>query len=333
MNAFVTSFNQKLGVNPIVGRMIDAIPGLVRVSPEEAEVVILLFIAPDNDFVLDVGLLERASKRNAPVIVFDYTETFPPNFILGEYSLSSIHMDAVRAFVNKSRLLAYFKRELLSNHTLPKAAFPIYPIEWTMQDQPQPHIDTPEQFESRPIDILMSWGYSNESRPKIHGELMRQSGRFGAHLCLTEEDVVIALKEGRNRIFALLFTPHYRRIPLTQLLSWQEYSKVSISMFGAGKKCFRTNEASYNCVMAHQEPNLVEWAYPWTPPSLTNGGGNCLALPSEEQSAVTWLYNDLRVNQGSLHPLYLRGMENNRKYHNTTYARDYLLPKIQEALK
>lgn len=333
MKVLITSFNQRLGVNPMVGRMLDAIPGVTRAPVEDCEVIFLLFIAPECDFVLDADLLDRAKKRDVPVIVFDYTETFPAQFILGDSDIA-VKVWLLKSpyaplfdFVHASKVKAYFKRELLTGRALPQTSYPVFPVDWTIADQPQPHIDTPEEFNARPIDIFYCWGYSNESRPKLMGELLKQAGRFSAHFCLTPEDIARALEEKRQRIFALLFVPHYRRIPITEILWWQDRTKVSISMFGAGRKCFRNAESSYNCVMAQQAPGSVEWSYPWTQENSVR-----LAECNEVQ-AVEDLFYWLRMDQGRLHPTYLKGMENNRRYHNTAYARDYLLPKIQEALR
>lgn len=193
---------------------------------------------------------------------------------------------------------------------------------------------TRESFDKRPIDIFMSWGYSSESRPRLMGELLKQAGRFGAHFALTEEDLDIALKEGRQRIFALLHTPHYRRIHIQNLMDWQAKSKISISLNGAGIKCFRHAESSYNCVMATQDTLSVIWSYPWV------HGENCISLTRkdfepkeiEEGYAVETLWHWLRVQQGRLYDIYLAGVANNEKYHADNYGRDYLLPKIKEAL-
>jgi hypothetical protein len=166
------------------------------------------------------------------------------------------------------------------------------------------------------------------------GELLKQAGRFNAHWVLTEEDLEIALKKKCERIFALLHVPHYRRIHINKIMDWQAQSKVSISMRGAGAKCFRDAEASFNCVMAREAPEEVSWSYPWCPDN-TMESWNCIGLrggcPVEDW--VETLYCFLRLQQGRLYPLYLAGIENNKKYHADLYGRRYLLPKIQEVLK
>jgi hypothetical protein len=342
VRALITSFNQKLGLNPMVSRLLHAIPGFEPAGVHDCDVVFLSFIAPEQDFVPDKMTLDAISRRKLPVIIFDHSETFKEPFILGfspvepggQYEL--VHSILARELNTK----AYFKREMSPTPPSPfNLIFPVYPLDWTLNALSPAHVDTREEYNARPIDIFYSWGYSNESRPRLMGELLRQAGRFCAHFCLTEEDLDVALKEGRERIFALLFTPHFRRIHYSKIFEWQGKAKVSISMFGAGKKCFRCAEASYNAVMAQQAPDELQWSYPWV------AGRNCIQLPTgrrldkdsfwreEEEVAVAWLYSGLRETQGSLYDIYLKGMENNQRYHNATYARDYLAPRIMEALK
>lgn len=340
MKAFLTSFNSVHGVNPMVSWTLDALPGFQRATAEDCEVVFLSFICPANDFTLDAESLKVIVDRKAPVIIFDHTETFAPDFFLGATPIpESSPYKPLSEAVRQLPIKAYFKRELSPD----KGSFPgvpVHPIDWTLKvincGGPV-ELDTVEAYNARPIDIFFSWGYSCESRPKLMGELLRRAGEFSAHFCLTEDDLDRALQEKRERIFALLFTPHFRRIHISKIIEWQAKAKISVSMFGAGKKCFRHAESSYNCLMAQQAPDTVQWSYPWV------AGENCLQLPEgekfvqdhwrkEEEVAVDWLYQALRMEQGKLHPVYVNCVLNNRNYHNNTYAREWLLPKIQKAL-
>lgn len=345
MKALITSFNSKLGLNPMVARLLHAIPGVEPSSAHDCDVVFLSFIAPECDFVPDKLMLDVISRRRVPVVIFDHTETFPPSYIFpfNELPQESPYKLLESIVQKQMEVKAYFKRELLmAPGLLPGewgGTFPVYPLDWTLNAIfGDPHIDTREEYNARPIDIFFSWGYSNESRPRLMGELLRQAGKFGAHFCLTADDLNRSLEEKRERIFALLFTPHYRRIHISDLMKWQQRSKVSISMFGAGRKCFRCAEASYNSLMAQQAPNSLQWSYPWEP------GDNCIHLPnqatdaaheiyvSEEIQSVSNLYGALRVNQGSLYDIYLKCVENSKNYRNEQYAREYLLPKLRKAL-
>lgn len=338
MKVLLTSLNRKHAFNPIVNRLFEPLAGEFEFTRDpigELGAVFLSFIEAEAQFDLDDYALDRITRRDCPIVVFDHSESFGKNFAIGFSELhTSSYYWPVHEFLmaNKHRVAAYFKRELRTDVPL-QLPVPIYPIDWTI---PPMHdfdsIATRKQFDSRPIDVFMSWGYSSESRPRMFGELMKVAGRFGAHFCLSVDDLTQALKDKKERIFALLFSPWFRRINIKELMEWQAQSKVSLSLKGSGYKCFRSAEASYNCVMAHQSPDLMQWAYPW------GGGTNCIGLPNMEdgeidtEGAVNQLWDWLRVHQGSLYPIYTSGIINNRNYHMEAYSRDYLLPKLEEVL-
>lgn len=335
MKVLITSLNPKHDVNPVVNRLFT--PLAKEFAPaksiHEAEAVFLSFIAAPQELTLDRELLWEITQRNMPVVVFDHTESLGQNYLLtqgepprdfGDYQI--LH-DAVL------RVRAYFKRELLTAAWSP-LPFPVYPLDWTVPEFGSLAPDTREQFNARPIDLLMSWGYSSLSRPRMYGELIRQAERFGAHFALQPEDVTRALAEKRERIFALLFAPYYRRIPMSDILKWQKQTKVTLSLKGMGLKCFRCAEASFNSILAQQSPEAVQWSYPWVP------GQNCIGLPNrqgeddlDEGAALELLWSWLRIVQGDLYDIYLRGIENQKHYRMEPYARNYLLPKLREALK
>lgn len=358
MKVLLTSLNKKHAFNPIVMRLFEPLRSHfdfvtdLDYSPtgdnRSIKAVFLSFIAPEQDFDLDEPVLEWLLKYfDGKIIIFDHSETAGEKFLIGQAELhtSSYYWPVHEFLLNnwQNRVRGYFKRELPTNGIRTAGFGDVLPIDWTIPAMPRfDGIDTRNRFNARPIDIFMSWGYSSESRPRLYGELVKQAGRFGAHFCLTPEDLETALKEKRERIFALLFTPYYRRLPIEQLMEWQAQSKISISLKGAGYKCFRCAEASYNSVMAHQEPGAVVWSYPWV------HGENCLGLPNmapknhqdaglrdelSELASLEVLWHWLREKQGALYDVYTKGIINNRNYHMREYSTDYLLPKLQEALK
>lgn len=332
MKVLITSLNPKHGVNPVVQRLFDPLIGWQRANASTCDVVMLSFIAEPKDFELDVQTMQTLVARRVPVIIFDHCEAMPPGYLLGCGPQPDNGYSELHRHVAQMNVRAYFKRELLTVFQSPlKCA--LWPIDWTVPNYGlDGTTDEPNQFMDRPIDILMSWGYSSESRPRLHGELLRKAGMFGAHFVMCEEDLEMALKEGRQRIFALLFCPWYRRIQLSKIIRWQKLAKVSISVRGMGLKCFRSAEAPYNSVMAHQTPEAVQWAFPWV------AGENCIGLPNgddlqvDEQKAVRHLYEWLRLRQGELHNLYLKGIANQRNYQSQAYSTQYLLPRISKAL-
>lgn len=335
MKVLITSLNLKHGLNPIVDRLFEPLAHeFTKCSVDDCEAIFISFIAPENDFTLDRPLLDRIVNRGVPVVIFDHMETMGRDFFLG---VGSIHDEAgyvdLHRAVRSLKTKAYFKRELAVD-AKPPTQCPVYPLDWTVPDfRNWGEISGPKDYEKRPIDILMSWGYSSESRPRLYGELMRKAGQFGAHFALSDADLRYALKEKRERIFALMFAHCTRRIDLSNLLEWQQWSKLTVSLKGCGMKCFRCAEGSYNSLLAQQAPETVQWSYPWI------AGKNCIGLPNaldgevDEVAAVERLYEWLRINQGSLHDLYLRCVENQRNYRMEHYSRKYLLPKLMEALR
>jgi hypothetical protein len=334
MRVLITSLNLKHGVNPIVHRLFQPLWEFRPTTVDDCDAIFLSFIAPPCDFQLDKPLLEKIINRGVPVVVFDHSEVMGSEFILGIGSMhdSNEYIELHRA-VRSLKVKAYFKRELLAGFQSP-VPYPIYPLDWTIPNFAEHGaVDTREQFDARPIDIFMSWGYSSESRPRLYGELMRKAGKFCAHFALSAEDVDRSLADKRERIFALLFAPVYRRIRLEKLLEWQKKSKLTVSLKGCGIKCFRCAEGSFNSLLVQQAPETVQWSYPWV------DGQNCIGLANgpdgevDEVVQVEDLYHHLRITQGSLYDVYLRGLENNKRYRMDTYARNYLLPKLAEALK
>lgn len=337
MRVLITSLNTRHGVNPIVQRLFDPIAHEYQPATiADCEAIFLSVIAPPCEFFLDQPLLDRIVNRGVPVVIFDHTETKESSVILGIGSMhdSNEYIQLQRA-VPALKLKAYFKRELLTGFQSPLSC-PLYPLDWTIPNWPDPPIDTREQYEARPIDLLMSWGYSSESRPRLYGELMRKAGKFAAHFALTDEDVDRSLEDKRQRIFALLFAPYYRRIHIDRILRWQQQCKLSISLRGCGLKCFRCAEASYNSLLVQQTPWVVQWSFSWV-------GGcerepNCLGLPNTPEgeidgdASMDMLYAWLRVNQGSLYDIYLRCIENGKNYRMDNYSNGYLLPRLRKAL-
>jgi hypothetical protein len=108
-------------------------------------------------------------------------------------------------------------------------------------------------------------------------------------------------------------------------------AKISISMNGAGRKCFRSAEASYNSVMALQENNL-EWSSPWI------NGANCIELPNKPDSVLideNKAYGRLMHYLDSpkyLYGMYLQGIDNWKSYEVGKYSTEYVLKSTERAL-
>lgn len=203
----------------------------------------------------------------------------------------------------------YFKRELLQSDA-PENIHPInYPC-W--HEVPEP--DSREVFDSRPLQVHFSWGLSHEDRKRVHAEVWLNAGKYGYYVCDNPYYLQDFTKHERDskKWFAANI-PHYRRLEMSQILCINGQSKISISLGGAGRCCFRHSESPVNSVMFMWEDGL-KWSIPWI------SGYNCIkSEPGEEiETIVRWL------NNPNLYDVYLRGISNCKKYESEKYIRDYI---------
>jgi hypothetical protein len=155
--------------------------------------------------------------------------------------------------------------------------------------------------------------------------------RFGTAPAQCLEDVEAAISTGRHCPMALMYTPHYRRLPMEKVMWLQSQAKITISLYGNGMKCFRSVEAGYNSVMAHQAPERLKWAYPWIDRHNCIGLANKLGTDRLDlDKAIETLHYWAVVDHGALYTLYEHGVMHNQHYVADTYGRDYIIPKIKE---
>lgn len=233
-------------------------------------------------------------------------------------------------FVKDKEPTVYFKRELLSKDI--SAAANVYPIEFPCIF-PIPAIQTQEEFNKRPIELLFVWGHSHELRRATQGNIFLNSSKSGYGVVDNFYHFEQATKEYK-RIWATIQTPHYSRIPMEQVLFINGQSKLSLSLPGAGAKCFRMTESSINAVMVMREDGM-EYSFPWI------HGINCIKIPMaedfEEVRGVknTWKVIDTieaALQRTDLYQIYANGVENCAKYSVERYCTEYLEPIIKKHL-
>lgn len=303
-------------------------PGLEIVgTPEAADIVVVVWTWRPN-FEADAGLVQRIVDSRKPVVVLDYVECRDDDkMFLTRPEKWHASMQAYKPLVAlESAIKVYFKRELI-RASVPELPYPVYVTDFITEAEDAP-AETAEAFNARPVDFFMVWGYSSADRPVLHAELLRR--RF-SNLATALEDIDWYVKDGRKGICALLFTPHYRRVPLRELLQYQKLAKLSISMRGASQKCFRHSEAALNSVMAMQECS-TEFAFPWTK-------NNCVIMPNLPKPTINPMYwidvpaamTTLSVAlQGDLYSIYLAGLENARHYKAKNYVNEHWLPILRK---
>lgn len=342
MKFFATSFCQTTFLDNLIRQSILAeLSTRWQLVPlEEAECVILV-TAFTSQYKFHTEQFAQVAARKLPIIVLDYFEhRHIQNYILlGHRFLERLEVTDYAllhcALAAYGGTAAYFKRELPAG-TVPEVSYPVHPIDFTVNPHIAPlTLTTEEEYHARPIDICFIWGYSNESRPLLFAELIKARGRFGMpHITVNETDVTWLIEHHKRCQLALLYQPFYNRLPLARVFELQSQAKVTISLFGAGNKCFRSAEAGQNSVVAHQAPETLEWAIPWV------DGINCLALPNKPGSgeefdvggAVEKLYHWLRVVQGSLYSVYVQSVLTTQQYRTDRYVWEYLVPRIEAAL-
>lgn len=341
MRAFITIFHKGHAYDGTLHQLFRAFEIVNKV--EDSEVVIMP-ITYQNEYVIDMDLMRHVEDSGKKIIIVDFVE-------YGWDAPSSDHLFGVNTYVwcnkfknpdymildsfisrNRDRVALYFKRELdpKSHSYSPYKLLPIeYPAIFSLPDQIQPV--SFEEYNNRPIDVIMVWGLSNPSRPLLHGEFVKQSALNGQHLVSNLDHVTVCQKRGNKKMIVMAHIPDFARISIHILLHLQSLAKVSISLSGAGKKCFRSAESPYNSVMAIQE-NGLDWAYPWI------DGVNSIELPNKETGTLvdenkSYLkIMDYLDKPQQLYDMYLKGIDNCKNYEASKYSIDYILKEVKNAI-
>lgn len=208
-------------------------------------------------------------------------------------------------FVANNPPKIYFKRELLKKDAVDN----IRPIEYAAWFEP-PAIQTKAEFDARPLEVMFSWGYSSEYRRQLHGRIWTEAHKYGYMVCDNLYYLDGFLKHESNpKKWLTLNVPHFSRHPMQEVLQVQGLSKISISHFGAGKKCFRSAESPLNSVMAMPFEDYA-WSFEWV--SMVN----CIrfGINKDEIGKLNSL-----TDRYYLYEIYVNGVETCRKYYLPNY--------------
>jgi len=239
-----------------------------------------------------------------------------------DQQMDTAHWISFCEWVRDNPPLIYFKRELLDKDRTEK----VLPIEYPCF-YPIPQPQSFQDFCARPIDVSYLWGESHPDRVKLHIEMYRNQDFFNYHLldnALHIEGCFRDVPAGQRQVWLSQKIPHYARYSMEDVLMIGSASKISVSMPGAGVKCFRHSESPINSVMVKTRDELA-WSYPW------KSNYNCLCPQDKERiinvcSAAT---NDAKK---LLYSIYRNGVENCRNYHIDNYIPNYVLDSIASAL-
>lgn len=234
-------------------------------------------------------------------------------------------------FIKEKPPIVYFKRELLKKDLTGN----IYPIDFAAFFATPP-IQTEQEFNNRLLELFNSWGYSHELRRAIHGYIFVHATTSGIEVVdnFPSIEKQISERNGNKRTWATIFTPYWQRQEMQTVFHYQGMSKLSLSLAGAGAKCFRHSEASLNSVMV-MEDNDIAWSYDWV------DGFNCIKFPKakdfEEIKGLKGQYRvieaiEAALKRNDLYEIYKNGVATCEKYRLDLYAKNYLEPIIKKYL-
>lgn len=321
MKLYFTSFSQDGSMDGCVRHQVAN--QFEHAEPQDCDYVGLVITYTDSwKFNRD----EYESLKHKPFVIFDYTEygwehTSVNHFYgynTNEFSFKFNNTEylALDEAIKNANVKCYFKRELPKGASSPFNTFPAeYPCILPQED--------PVSFESynaRAIAIFFNWGWSNPSRPNLHGALYSMAHELG-YTIVSHRDLLAGMQSDHPGAFLVLsqFIPHYARMGMDEILHLQRSSKISVSLNGCGVKCFRNAESPINSVMAIQE-NSLEWTSEWNET-------NSIILPNkengmiDERESIKKMISILKQPE-ELYQKYLAGVENNRIYQAANYANE-----------
>ncbi len=200
-----------------------------------------------------------------------------------------------------------FCRELLQKDVTDK----LVPIVYPCMLPPVP-VQTKEEFDNRPLQLYFNWGLSNEARKWLHAKIWRKSSVYGYAVCDNLSFFNQFMQNENNPAkWLTLNTPHYARQPIETVMMLNGISKISVSIAGAGRNCFRHAESPVNSVMLMWEDDLAWHQEDWV------SGHNCIKCNEGEevQAAIAAL------NSPDLYEIYRNGVDTVDKFRVGNYAR------------
>ena len=183
-------------------------------------------------------------------------------------------------------------------------------------------INSRESYLARPIEWFNFWGRSSEYRVQFHGDVWKGASKFDYSVCDNIYFFDKFMQDEKGKKVVSLWMPHYHRIELKNLLAINSMSKLSISLYGAGTKCFRTTgESCCNSLMVKQQ-DFVAYTFPFKHME------NCLTFPS--------VYADVDIlnsflSYGNIYELYCECVNTANKYRVENYI-PFLEKKINAAI-
>lgn len=319
MKLFIQIADANLRENgPVKHLLLDWLPDRVHSIAKCDAVVVPVAWHPDYKFNEDLLLLKR------PVVLIDYLE-FGWNFgprenRIGKGTtdwpghLNSPEWAKLDAWVRDHPPALVFKRELFKRDVGER----FLPIDFPCCNPP-PKIPSRAEFDARPFDVFYCWGLSHPDRARLQGDIFHAMANRGLSV-ISDWIQFKQLPEMPGRTWVAIHSPYWARVPMERVMEVQHRSKVSISMPGAGQKCFRSSESACGAIMAMPK-NYLAWSYDW------HDGNSILLTPGQELESLLH-----QMEHHNLYDIYLSSQINFELYRCENYARDYVMPAIERLL-
>lgn len=209
-----------------------------------------------------------------------------------------------------------FKRELYKCDVSDK----VVPIEWPCY-LPAWAKEEKAHFDMRPFDLFINWGMSNAARPSFASQAYQLMAE-GKIDIISHFECIDSKANEPHRKWISVHSPHTHRTHINEIVLRQAQSKMSVSLPGAGVKCFRSTEH-----LAHTVPlklfDQMAWSFPWV------HGENCLEMWDTENMATS-AYGFADIPH--LHSIYVAAQDLADKYRVHRYTAEYLMPHIRRVL-
>lgn len=284
----------------------------------------ILLISREEDLNFNPEILSLSGK---PYVVVDFIEEgwnteIQDSLFIGEGVLPNDFVThdgwaMLDSFMLNQPPRLYFKRELLS-----KDASDYYlPIEYPSWQEDYP-LQTREDFHNRPINVFNYWGRSHEARLILHGEIWKNAARRGYTVCdnLYQFNHFMHHEKDNKNKWVTCHIPFYDRQNISEIMKINAISKLSISLFGSGRKCFRHSESPYNSIMVMAEDNFA-WTFEW------KHGFNCIKFPlTDDITGVAKEWHIIEriedaLNRNDLYDIYVNSKVNMDKYRIDNYVK------------
>lgn len=293
----------KLNLDPVV---YDIYKGVESPVP-----LVVVTRMPDYEFNTDLLSLDRYILVNYSEFDHDFpwntTPIFGKNAHLFRDKYPGAEWQKFIDFVESNKPIITLQRELKKSD----ATETVIPVEYPALNEP-PEPQSEKDYYDRPIEVFFNWGLSNPSRPKLHGKIFDGSTYLGYSVCdsLNFDRINKFLHHEKGRRWLTVNSPWYDRAEMQDVLTVNGSSKLSVSLQGSGKKCFRTTEASVNSLMVMPE-DYFAYQFPWI------SEVNCLKFIGDDWVAQL----DKFSQRKNIYEIYRNGVEHCRKYYLPNYIK------------